>query len=125
MVVSYLKVDFTAKTKALSAEINTNFTNLLSHQICNEDFSALTNGTLQTFTTALKFKPGTLRVFGSRTIPTVPAGHTTLVDGLRMRPGADFTENLDVNGDGISFTMTVIPGASTLLIADYQRAQNT
>lgn len=103
---------FISKAKALASEVNTNFANLLIIHVRNEDYTALTNGIKLTFTTAFPFKPGTLQV--SR-------------NGLRMRPAASgtgtFTENLDLNGNGISFTINDgAPIANTPLVGDYQRA---
>ncbi len=103
-----LKV-FVGKTTAKSAEVNENFTDLLVLNVYNEDFTALTNGSTVTFTTAAKFVLGSIRVY---------------VSGSRQREGgaADYIENNDGSGNGISYTLASAPATSTPLLADYQRA---
>ncbi len=104
-----VKVNFAGSTRALSAEVNENFVDLLDLNVYNEDFTALTDGSKVTFTTAALFKATTLRIYQS---------------GSRLRPGVslDFIENLDGNNNGISFTLAIAPATSTPLIIDYQKA---
>jgi hypothetical protein len=98
---------FVAKTKALAAEMNQNFINLLAIPVFNEDFTSLTDGAEQTFTLAFVAKVGSLRVYQS---------------GLRQRLGTNYTEDLNGNGNVESFTMTIAPPLSTPLITDSQKA---
>jgi hypothetical protein len=102
-----LIVTFVAKTKALAAQINQNFSALLTIHVFGEDFTALTNGVTTTFTLAFVGRAGSLRVYES---------------GSRQRLATDYTENLDSNGNVVSFTMTIVPPAATQLLLDYQRA---
>lgn len=100
---------FTAKTKALAAEVNANFAAVLTYNKYNEDLTPLVDGFTATFVTAALFKPGTLRVY---------------LDGKRKRAGAlaDYVEAIDVNGNGTGFTLNSTPLAATPLILDYQKA---
>lgn len=104
-----LVTTFTAKTKALAAQVNANFAALLAIHVFNEDFTPLTNGIMVTFSTSFPFVPGTLRLYKS---------------GLRLRRGvtADYVETLDVNSNGNGFTLTIAPPLSTPLLADYEKA---
>lgn len=100
---------FTAKTKAESAKVSSNFSKVLAMAMAGEDFTALTGGGAVTFTTAYKFRPNSIKIFKN---------------GLRLRKGvaADYIEVYDVDGNGISFTLAVAPPSSTPLLADYQKA---
>ena len=105
--MALVKIDFTAKTLAQSAEVNTNFINLLALNVYGEDYTALTNGIKITFAVAALFKSNTLRLYKN---------------GLRLRKGVDYTEVLDLNGNGTDFTLAIAPPTSTPLLGDYEKA---
>jgi len=113
-----LKV-WTLKEILFSTDLNANFSAILAMTVSNEDLTSLTNPPLATFSTALAFKPGSLRVYLSD-------GPTN--DMLRQRRGlnpseGDYVENLNGDGNGVSFTFnTVVPALGSKLVVDYQKA---
>jgi len=92
-------ITFVSKTKAAAADVNTNFQKILGLQVVNEDQTSASTDV--TVLTAHRFKPGTLRVY---------------LDGVRLRPGATYIENLA----GDSFTLSPTPAVPTPLLVDYQ-----
>ena len=100
---------FAYKTKTVSADVNANFTKILAMFTTGEDFTPLTDGNILTFVTAHRFKPSSLKIYKS---------------GARLRKGitADYVENYNTDGDGVSFTLSVAPALNAPLLADYQKA---
>lgn len=108
--MSLIKTDFVDGVKLEAADLNSNFQGVLVLHVFNEDFTVLTDGSETTFTTAFRFVPGTLRVY---------------LEGERVKPNSGtpfFTEVLDDDGNGKSFTMSTPPGSGDELIVDYQRS---
>jgi hypothetical protein len=99
-------ISLTSKTKAYAADVMANFQKLLALHVFNEDWTSPTLHSA-TYTTVQRFKPTTLRAY---------------VAGIRLRRGilADYVEDLDVDGQGIGFTVSSVPLAGTAVLVDYQ-----
>ena len=101
-------IDLVTKTKAYAADVMANFQKVLVMHVFNEDITPLVilPGPPTTYGTGARFAPGTLRVY---------------LAGLRLRPIVDYSENTDVDGQGVSFTLnTGTPTPGTALVVDYQ-----
>lgn len=108
--MSLVKTDFQDGVELEADDLNTSFQGVLDINVYNEVFTPLTDGVETSFTTASKFKSGTLRIY---------------LAGARVSPNAGapfFTEVLDENLNGKGFVMSVPPGSGVELIADYQQA---
>lgn len=118
-----IKINFISGTKAVSADINQNFIDLLNLNIYNETPDGSIDSLNVNFTTAFKFKFTTLRVYLSK--PTTSESPTEFVDigMVRLQPGVDYIEqDPDNDGNGDGFQMTLRPATGTALIVDYQRS---
>lgn len=106
-----IKTDFQDGAKALPADVNQNFIDLLALNVYNETPGGLINGSNPNFTSAFIFEAVKLRVY--------QAG--IAASGMvRLQRGVDYTETLDGNGNGTGFQMTVPP--TTNLVIDYEKA---
>jgi len=121
-----IKTTWADKEILTNEDLNNNFTNLLTLNIYNEIPGGVINGVNLTFTTALIFRANSLRVYLSKPATSEGGGEYVTDGAARLFKTTNYTETLDINGNGTGFVMvTPVPGFTIpgqVLIVDYQRA---